>query len=134
MSGQRGEDGLRQSCVVEYHMPRRLTSRPDAAPARRRVTFATRASLGLSTPFSLGGGAAPAHLHSGAVEVMQAIYWQRAGEGGGRSALFFRGYRWVLWSNTVQGSCANPSKRRLYYSVVLCFKSVVSVYNLIYSV
>lgn len=33
MSGQRGEDGLRQSCVVEYHMPRRLTSRPDAALA-----------------------------------------------------------------------------------------------------
>lgn len=52
----------------------------------------TRASLGLSTPFSRGGGAAPAHLHSGAVEFMHAIYWQR--EGGGGSAL---GILDVIW-------------------------------------
>lgn len=73
---QCGEDGLRRSCVGIAH-----------ATAVNVMTFVTRASLGLSTPFSRGGGAAPAHLHSGAVEVMHAIYWQR--EGGSALSVFW---------------------------------------------
>lgn len=82
----------------------------------------TRASLGLSTPFSRGGGAAPAHLHSGAVEVMHAIYWQR--EGG--SALGILGCHLVLCTSTSQGSFANRWKQRDDYNVAW-FMSEVSL-------